>query len=139
MRGGFFVCRVKQKKEHDGYDACTSLALPSGIDDGETRYRLHRRFDRVPGRLVGDEKNGASVCLCVLVIGVGGVGSFAAESLLRSGIGQLRWSILIGLRDNTSRQLQTMRGTVGKLKAQVLAEGWRCESQAKGFVINRFT
>ncbi|HNF96815.1 MAG TPA: tRNA threonylcarbamoyladenosine dehydratase [Pseudomonadota bacterium] len=121
----------------------TTLALPGTSlpesDDGETRYRLHRRFDRM-GRLVGDEKMERLFASHVLVIGVGGVGSFAAESLLRSGIGQLT---LVDFDrvcvTNTNRQLQAMRGTVGKLKAQVLAERLALVNpQAKVSVISRF-
>ncbi len=92
------------------------------LEDGENRYRLHRRFDRM-GRLVGDEKMEKLFASHVLVIGLGGVGSFAAESLIRSGIGRLT---LVDFDrvcvTNSNRQLQAMRGTVGKLKAQVLAD-----------------
>ncbi len=84
----------------------------SDADDGETRYRLHRRFDRM-GRLVGDAKMERLFASHVLVIGLGGVGSFAAESLLRSGVGRLT---LVDFDrvcvTNSNRQLQAMRGTV---------------------------
>lgn len=53
----------------------------------------------------------------VTVVGLGGVGSWAAESLCRSGIGRL---ILIDLDDicisNTNRQLHTTVSSVGKMK-----------------------
>lgn len=53
----------------------------------------------------------------VVVIGIGGVGSWAAEALCRSGVGNL---ILIDLDDicisNTNRQLHATSSTVGKLK-----------------------
>lgn len=92
------------------------------------------------GRLVGDEKMERLFASHVLVIGVGGVGSFAAESLLRSGIGHLT---LVDFDrvcvTNTNRQLQAMRGTVGKLKAQVLADRLSLVNpQAKLDVISRF-
>ncbi len=45
--------------------------------DGEDKYRLHRRFDRM-GRLVGDGGMHTLFESHVMVIGVGGVGSFAA-------------------------------------------------------------
>jgi tRNA A37 threonylcarbamoyladenosine dehydratase len=55
----------------------------------------------------------------VAVIGLGGVGSWAAEALCRSGIGNL---ILIDLDDicisNTNRQLHAMSSTVGQLKIE---------------------
>ncbi len=44
----------------------------------EDSYRLHRRFDRM-GRLVGDVGMQTLFNAHVMVIGVGGVGSFAAE------------------------------------------------------------
>lgn len=59
----------------------------------------------------------------VCVIGIGGVGSWAAEALARSGIGQLT---LIDMDDvcvtNTNRQVHALQGNVGKLKTEVMAE-----------------
>ena len=85
-------------------------------------YRLHRRFDRM-ARLTGFEGMQRLHHAHVMVIGLGGVGSHAAESLIRSGIGK------ISLVDfdmvcvtNSNRQLQAMRGNVGKLKSNVLKE-----------------
>lgn len=88
----------------------------------EDDYRLHRRFDRI-GRLVGDSGMAKLFASRVAVIGLGGVGSFAAEALARSGVG------CIDLVDfdlvcitNTNRQLQAMKGTIGKAKAEILAD-----------------
>ena len=62
----------------------------------------------------------------VTVIGLGGVGSFAAEALARSGIGHLTLvDFDLVCITNANRQLQAMRGTVGKPKATVLAERLR--------------
>lgn len=59
----------------------------------------------------------------ICVIGIGGVGSWAAEALTRSGIGQLT---LIDMDDicvtNTNRQIHTLQGNVGRLKTEVMAE-----------------
>lgn len=59
----------------------------------------------------------------VMVIGVGGVGSWAAEALARSGVGAIS---LVDLDDvcitNTNRQLPAMDGQFGKLKIEVLKE-----------------
>ena len=88
----------------------------------EDDYRLHRRFDRM-GRLVGDPAMNALLGSHVVVIGLGGVGSFAAEALVRSGIGRL--TIVDFDRvciTNSNRQLQAMKGTIGERKADVLAE-----------------
>jgi tRNA A37 threonylcarbamoyladenosine dehydratase len=88
----------------------------------ENPYKLHRRFDRM-GRLVGDAAMERLFAARVMVIGLGGVGSFAAESLARSGIGHLT---LVDFDrvcvTNSNRQLQAVKGTIGKYKAQVLAE-----------------
>ena len=67
----------------------------------------------------------------VFVIGVGGVGSFAAESLARTGVGELS---LIDFDDvcvtNANRQLHTLRGTIGKPKVEVMAERLRLVNPA---------
>lgn len=59
----------------------------------------------------------------VAVVGIGGVGSWAAEALVRSGIGRIT---LIDLDDicvsNTNRQLHTSSATIGRDKVEVMAE-----------------
>ncbi len=91
----------------------------------ESNYMLHRRFDRF-GRLVGDEKMEKLFRAHVCVIGLGGVGSWAAESLARSGIGRLT---VVDFDDicitNANRQLHALQGLVGQKKAQVMAERLR--------------
>lgn len=58
----------------------------------------------------------------VAVIGVGGVGSWAAEALARSGVGRLT---LVDADEicvsNTNRQLHTLGSTLGRSKVQVMA------------------
>ncbi|HEX2734423.1 MAG TPA: tRNA threonylcarbamoyladenosine dehydratase [Polyangiaceae bacterium] len=91
----------------------------------ETPLRTHRRFDRA-ARLLGEPGLHRLMRSRVLVIGVGGVGSFAAEALARSGVGHLT---LIDFDKvcvtNTNRQLHTMKGTVGRQKVEVMAERLR--------------
>ena len=62
----------------------------------------------------------------VAVFGLGGVGGFAAEALCRAGIGRL---IIVDFDDicltNVNRQIHAMDGTVGRAKAQVMAERMR--------------
>lgn len=59
----------------------------------------------------------------VAVLGVGGVGSFAAEALARSGVGRL---VLIDKDDvditNVNRQLIALLSTVGKPKVELMEE-----------------
>jgi len=91
----------------------------------EDTYRTHRRFDRL-GRLMGDRAIERLFDSHVIVIGLGGVGSFAAEALTRSGIGNLTLvDFDLVCVTNANRQLQAMRGNVGKPKATVLAERLR--------------
>lgn len=59
----------------------------------------------------------------VLVVGLGGVGSYAAETLVRSGVGRL--TIVDGDDvdpTNKNRQLQALDSTIGKQKARVLRD-----------------
>jgi tRNA A37 threonylcarbamoyladenosine dehydratase len=59
----------------------------------------------------------------VLVVGLGGVGSFAAEFLARAGVGNL--TIVDGDTvdiTNVNRQLPALHSTVGKNKVEVVAE-----------------
>ncbi len=61
--------------------------------------------------------------LRVMVIGLGGVGSFAAEFLARAGVGNM--TIVDGDTvdlTNTNRQLPALHSTVGKRKTAVMAE-----------------
>jgi tRNA A37 threonylcarbamoyladenosine dehydratase len=61
-----------------------------------------------------------------MVIGIGGVGSWSAEALARSGIGHL---VLIDMDDicvtNTNRQVQAHEGNYGKAKVTALGERLR--------------
>nr|WP_320134824.1 tRNA cyclic N6-threonylcarbamoyladenosine(37) synthase TcdA [uncultured Amphritea sp.] len=61
----------------------------------------------------------ANIC----VIGIGGVGSWAAEALARSAIGHIT---LIDLDDicitNTNRQIHTLNTTIGEPKTEAMAE-----------------
>ncbi len=59
----------------------------------------------------------------VFIAGVGGVGSWCAESLIRSGIGRITLLDCDTIEDsNSNRQLHTMQSSLGRLKAEVLAE-----------------
>lgn len=91
----------------------------------ESEYQLHRRFDRM-ARLIGEPQVERLHLSRVMVIGLGGVGSFAAEALVRSGVGQV--SVVDFDRvcvTNSNRQLQAMSGNIGRGKAEVLAERLR--------------
>lgn len=100
-------------------------APPAAEPAEERRYRTHRRFDRA-ARLLGEPGLHRLFGARVLVVGVGGVGSFAAEALARSGVGTL---VLVDFDrvciTNTNRQLHAMQGTIGRRKVEVMAERLR--------------
>lgn len=62
----------------------------------------------------------------IAVVGIGGVGSWAAEALARSGVGTI---ILQDMDDlcitNTNRQIHAMSGTYGQTKVDAMAERLR--------------
>jgi tRNA A37 threonylcarbamoyladenosine dehydratase len=62
----------------------------------------------------------------VCIIGVGGVGTWAAEACARSGVGSIT---LVDMDDvcitNSNRQLPAMEGTIGRPKITVMAERLR--------------
>jgi tRNA A37 threonylcarbamoyladenosine dehydratase len=67
----------------------------------------------------------------VAVLGLGGVGSYAAEALARAGVGRL--TLVDGERideTNVNRQLHALDGEVGRFKAEALAERLRRISPA---------
>jgi tRNA A37 threonylcarbamoyladenosine dehydratase len=72
---------------------------------------------------IGDEGLKRLKDSSVLVVGLGGVGSYAAEMLVRAGIGTI--SIADGDTvhcSNRNRQLLALRSTEGILKVEVMAE-----------------
>lgn len=87
-------------------------------------FKLSRRFDRT-ARLVGDEGMERLAAAHVVVFGLGGVGSYAVEGLVRSGIGQLT---LVDFDTvcvtNTNRQLHATVRSVGRPKAELMLQ--RC-------------
>ncbi len=97
-------------------------------DAFESPLKTHRRFDRA-ARLVGEPGLHALMASRVVVFGMGGVGSFAAESLTRSGVGALA---LVDFDDvcvtNSNRQLHALKGNVGKSKVAVMADRLRLVS-----------
>lgn len=73
--------------------------------------------------LVGEDMLEHFLSCTVAVIGVGGVGGYAAEMLVRAGVGHL---IILDSDDvsvtNKNRQLLALDSTVGRPKCEVLAE-----------------
>ena len=89
-------------------------------DGSDDYYGL--RFDGVHRLLVGPERRRARLeSARIVVVGLGGVGSWTVEALARSGVGSL---VLIDLDEicisNTNRQLHALHDTVGRSKAKML-------------------
>jgi tRNA A37 threonylcarbamoyladenosine dehydratase len=86
------------------------------MDDFETRFG---GIARLYGQAGLEKLRAAHVC----VIGIGGVGAWAAEALARSGVGALT---LVDLDEicvtNINRQLHALTNTVGHAKVEVMAE-----------------
>ncbi|MEX3582179.1 MAG: tRNA cyclic N6-threonylcarbamoyladenosine(37) synthase TcdA [Burkholderia sp.] len=81
-----------------------------------------RRFSGV-ARLYGPAALAAFERAHVVVIGIGGVGSWSVEALARSAIGQLTLIDLDNVAEsNTNRQLHALDGNYGKAKVEAMAE-----------------
>lgn len=82
----------------------------------------NRRFGGV-SRLYGAELRARFLNATVVVAGLGGVGSWAAEALARTGIGHL---VLIDFdhiaESNTNRQLHALEGSYGKAKVEAMTQ-----------------
>lgn len=83
---------------------------------------FHQRFGGI-ARLYAEDGLARLRRARVLVIGIGGVGSWAAEALARSGVGHLT---LVDLDEvcitNVNRQLHATDADIGRPKAVVMAE-----------------
>lgn len=83
---------------------------------------LERRFGGLR-RLYGDGGYARLRGARIAIVGLGGVGSWAAEALARSGVAGL---VLVDLdhvaESNVNRQVQALTSTLGQAKVQALAE-----------------
>lgn len=72
--------------------------------------------------LLGEEKLSRVVRANVLVVGVGGVGAYAAEMIVRAGVGRMTIADAdVVSESNINRQLAALHSTIGMAKADVLA------------------
>ena len=87
-----------------------------------TVVNLNERFQRTR-LLLGAENFAKLQASTVAIFGIGGVGSFTAEALARSGVGHL---VLIDKDDvdvtNINRQIHALSSTVGRAKVEVMRE-----------------
>ena len=76
--------------------------------------------------LLGEDKTERLHRAHVLVVGLGGVGAYAAEMLCRAGVGHLTLVDADTVQPtNLNRQLPALHSTLGQPKAEVLAERFR--------------
>jgi len=73
--------------------------------------------------LMGEDKVRVLQNSTIAIVGLGGVGAYAAEMLCRSGVGQLVIldSDTVG-QSNKNRQLLALESTMGRMKADVMRE-----------------
>ena len=73
--------------------------------------------------LLGEQVLDSLAAKKVMVVGLGGVGAYAAEMLCRAGVGNMVLidSDTVG-QTNLNRQLIALNSTLGKLKSEVLAQ-----------------
>ncbi len=86
---------------------------------------IKEQFSRM-ARLYGESAIEKLSCSSVLLFGVGGVGSYVAESLARAGVGRM---CLVDpdevCESNINRQMTALHSTIGKKKAEVMAQRMR--------------
>ena len=99
-------------------DLSRQTALAARTADAD----LDRRFGGV-ARLYGVAAHARFVAAHVAVIGIGGVGSWAAEALARSAVGQITLVDLDHIAEsNTNRQIHALGDAYGRAKVETMAE-----------------
>ncbi|MBX3680107.1 MAG: tRNA threonylcarbamoyladenosine dehydratase [Rhodocyclaceae bacterium] len=95
---------------------------PERTDHIPVAAASERRFGGV-ARLYGDAAFARIRAASVAVMGIGGVGSWAAEALARSGVGHI---VLIDLdhvaESNINRQIHALEETLGAAKVETMAQ-----------------
>ncbi len=94
------------------------------------RRRVSPRLDRT-ARLLGVDAMERLAAAHVVVLGIGGVGTFAAEALVRAGVGRV--TLVDGEQieeTNANRQLHALDGAFGRAKAEEMAARLRRVSPA---------
>ena len=102
----------------------TPVTYPPLVEEKDDSDDYHTRFGGVARLFDGNDE--ALLLLrqaTVVVVGVGGVGSWAAESLIRSGVGHV---VLVDLddicRSNTNRQVHALTHTIGQFKVEAMRQ-----------------
>ena len=90
--------------------------------------------------LLGDEKLKKLQDANILVVGLGGVGAYAAEMIARSGVGRMTIADADTVSPtNINRQLIALHSTIGKQKAELMADRLRdINPEINLTVVNKF-
>ena len=90
--------------------------------------------------LLGEEKLEILKNANVLVVGVGGVGAYAAEMIVRSGVGRMTIADADKVSEtNINRQLVALHSTIGREKCDILANRLKdINPELQLTVVNRF-
>ena len=90
--------------------------------------------------LLGEEKLATLKNANVLVVGVGGVGAYAAEMIVRAGVGRMTIADADKVSEtNINRQLVALHSTVGRQKCDILADRLKdINPELQLTVVNRF-
>ena len=90
--------------------------------------------------LLGEEKLNLLRNANVLVVGVGGVGAYAAEMIARAGVGRMTIADADKVSEsNINRQLVALHSTIGREKCDILAERLKdINPELQLSVVNRF-
>ena len=90
--------------------------------------------------LLGEEKLNILRNANVLVVGVGGVGAYAAEMIVRTGVGRMTIADADRVSNtNINRQLVALHSTIGREKCDILAERLRdINPEIQLTIVNRF-
>ena len=92
------------------------------------KEKLMERYDwqQRTELLLGEEKMERIRNAHVLVVGLGGVGAYAAEMICRAGVGRMTIVDADTVQPtNMNRQLPVMHSTLGRTKAEVLAARYK--------------
>ena len=90
--------------------------------------------------LLGEEKLATLRQANVLIVGVGGVGAYAAEMIVRAGVGRMTIADADKVSEsNINRQLVALHSTVGREKCDILAERLKdINPDLELTIVNRF-
>ena len=91
-------------------------------------------------KLIGESGLARLKASSVLIVGNGGVGSYAAEAVARAGVGRITLMDVDSVQpSNINRQLVALTSTLGRNKAEVMAERIRdIDPDAEVAVLARF-